>query len=485
MENMTKLGNQLDNPFSVKNMSLAWENLKKENSKLRMGNSEDVIKTTHLYLKFIPKNEEQLSILARDTSLVLYTYPLDYEIVKEGNFYHDPSVPVSQPTYQYCAIEKDQQIPEQIEYEVLEELFIPDEAENNENVRLNSIFNEEITQQLIDEAYRITGNEDFSSENSKVAASKWRPSGRIRVWDDVRGNWSGVVGVEVRARRWFTTYKGQTNSTGSFTCNGTFRRDANYSLKWEQYHYSIRSGSFGQAKLDGPKRRGSWFRDIGNNELQKLYAFIHLASYNYYYGNRLWLKRPPLNGIFKPQMKIGGHDEDGRSNHNKNRRCLGFSDRIRIFRNINGSRRNSEEIYNVTLHELAHASHWELRKGNWSSTEGKLKESWALGAAWALTRLRYPNHDQWENVSFEWMRNEGEGNYTPLIIDLIDNVNQGATNTARPFDRVTGYSIREIEAVLSRCKNIAQLQNELDARYNKNSDEFLDELFEQYINLER
>ena len=89
---MIILGNQLQNPYSVQNMVKAQNNLN-SSKRSREGIDDIEISTTHLYVKFLPRNDEELSILKRDTSLILFTYPMDYEIAKEGDYYHDPSVP--------------------------------------------------------------------------------------------------------------------------------------------------------------------------------------------------------------------------------------------------------------------------------------------------------------------------------------------------------------------------------------------------------
>jgi len=490
MQGIIKLGKKLENPYSVENMKKAWENLKSSQANGRISGDDLEITITHLYIRFKPKNEDELAILQRDSTLILYTYPLDYEIEQTGDFYHDPEIPVGQPTYQYCAVEVDEKLPEGVEYETLAELFIPDEySDEDESSPNGRIASSSTVAALVDEALRITGNlEERVSDYSNARRSKWRPAGRIRVWDDSRSNWSGVEGIEVRARRWFTTHEGMTDANGNYSCNGRFKRDANYSIKWERYHYSIRSGSIGQAVMDGPKRTGDWNVDIQDNDIQQFYAFIHLGAHHYYYGNILGLSRPPLNGGLKPQMKIGGFDKDGRANHNDDRRFLGIRNQVKMYRIENGNIAGCERLYNTTLHELAHASHWEFRKGEWDNgnTEDKLQESWAMGVAWSLTRLRYPNHNWWANWTFEDMRTDGENQYTPLIIDLIDNINQGTTNTTRPFDRVTGYTISEIEAVIGASDNIAELRDNLRNQYPNNpTRDFLNELFEQYINLTR
>ena len=101
------LGNKLENPYSVTNMRKALNNLKKTTKTLAKTTSNlDInIEAIQLYVKFIPKNEEELSMLKKDTTLVLYSYPLDYEIIEGTGYYRDPEVPEGQPTYQYCAIE--------------------------------------------------------------------------------------------------------------------------------------------------------------------------------------------------------------------------------------------------------------------------------------------------------------------------------------------------------------------------------------------
>ena len=90
MSGMTQLGKKLENPYSVTNMKRAWESLNKSSKVSKNGN----IETTHLYVKFSPKTEEELDMLKRDSTLVLYQIPLDYEVTGNGDFYHDPEVPL-------------------------------------------------------------------------------------------------------------------------------------------------------------------------------------------------------------------------------------------------------------------------------------------------------------------------------------------------------------------------------------------------------
>ncbi len=105
--------------------------------------TEDLeIVATHLYIKFAPKTEQELDNLTVDSTLVLYDYPLDYEIQLTGDYYRDPETPADQPTPQYCAVEvtddvvtdntvvynPDGSVAESrnVKTIILEELFIPD-----------------------------------------------------------------------------------------------------------------------------------------------------------------------------------------------------------------------------------------------------------------------------------------------------------------------------------------------------------------------
>lgn len=318
LDGMMKLGKKLENPYSVDNMKKAWANLKSKNS-IAYSNKEGInISTTHFYLRFKPKNEEELSALKYDSTLILYSYPLDYEITVPGVFYHDPDIPIDKPTYQYCAVKADKVLPKEIEYEILAELFIPDENLDENKDKTARVASPEIIDALVDEALRITGNlENETTSNRRIKSSSWRPAGRIQLFDDQLGRLVGVHGAKVQARRWFTTYEGITDVNGNFSCNGTFKRDANYSIPWERYDYDIRSGSLGQALYNGPKMTGNWNLEIRDG-VSRMYAIVHQACHDYFYGNRLGLKSPPQNSFWKTALKISVWDEpnkDGNASH--------------------------------------------------------------------------------------------------------------------------------------------------------------------------
>lgn len=467
-EGLIKLGEKLENPYSIENMQKALDNLKSSKVSAKSSSVNDIeITTTHLYLRFKPKNEDELNILKADSTFVLYDYPLDYEITENGYFYKDPEVTGDQPTYQYCAIPVDKKLPDGVEHELLANLFIPDEDsdDDTENKIASKSYATDLVDTLVDEALRITNNLDESSTQGKssLAArrSKWRPAGTIKVWDDVLNRYIGVEGVKVRARRWFTTHTGIANADGYYSCDGRFRRDANYKIDWERYKFALQDGWLNGATYNGPKKRGNWDLNLKDDK-QAYYATIFRAAHHYYYKDIKGLKRPPTNSFWKPQMKIRAHNSSNseiNGSHQKDLRIFGAFARIHLYNPQN----SSSEIYGTTIHELAHASHWELRKNNWNDNnlESKVKESWARGVQWELTRMVYPSYQPFYF-----------GDYTGVVQDLIDGKSG--------YDQVENYTIKEIEGVLSSTSSWDSWKNNLKNRYNNATENNLDAVFNRW-----
>ena len=518
------LGEKLENPYAVATMKKALSNLnvtlkKAATAQASAAKTADVINTitvkpTHLYIKFLPKSEEELSILQSDSTLILYSYPLDYEIVAGSGYYRDPEVPAGQPTYQYCAVTIDKQLPSEVEHEILEELYIPDEDKieesSNSAKAVRSAGYDTAINELVDEALRITNNLEKTTTEEQVSESgaieitpkklfrrrpKWRPAGTIKVWDDnigqttqrklirwerketydytpcysgdysncpkrivtnvpiyktvtTTGSHVGVEGVKVRARRWFTTHRGIADANGRYSCDGRFRRPANYSIDWERYHFALQDGWLNGATYNGPKKTGDWNLNLRSDK-QAYYATIFRAAHHYYYKDIKGLRRPPLNSFWRTQMKIRAYKENERSTHKKGRRFLGSQIHMKAYGKF------SQEIYETTIHELAHASHWNMSRSKFDDTQSIVKESWAVGVQQELTRMIYHKR----NPTY------GRLNYTEIAEDLIDGNKVRRTSYWYDFntktwctdiqtitrtynDNVSGFTIRQLEDAL-------------------------------------
>lgn len=248
------LGEKLKNPYSVSNMQIAYDLLSPTTKALTVGTT-NIIKTTHYYVKFKPKTDEELTRLLLDSLLILYPYPLDYKVISYGSgYYRDPEInDDNQPTYYYASVKQDYIFPDNIEYEILENLFIPDDNDNPIPVRSGGTLPESFVDELVDMSLKLTGNDD-EFVGTKARAS-WQPSGTIKYADPVLGD-IGLEGIEVRAKRWFTTHIGYTDINGNYSCDGTFKRPADYSFELSRTDFMIRGDSdvpvsFGQNNLQG------------------------------------------------------------------------------------------------------------------------------------------------------------------------------------------------------------------------------------------
>lgn len=467
-----RLGKQLENPYSVENMQKAWDNIAIPT--MRSAMSE--VPTTHLYLKFKPQDEEQLSILKNDTSIIWYDYPLDYEMLEEGgSYYHDPEVPLDQPTYQYTAVSVDHPLPQGVEYELLANLYIPEEQESGARLQ-----QQEWIDQLVDEALLITDNLEPTTRDSRgitARRKRWRPAGTMKVWDDNYNKYVPIKYLKVNARRWFTTYTGITNSSGYYSCNGTFKRKANYSLQFERYDFEIRDAWLSTANINGPKKKGNWNLNM-NGGKREFWATIFRATSHYYYDNIKGLRRPPQNSFWNTQLKLRAmYESNGNVNGSHCAACgfFGLGSAIKIYNPQNDSR----DIYATTIHELAHASHWNMDQSNYNSGNRIVLESWARGVERELTRQIYSSY----NPHYSRLR------YTGVVHDMIDGYkkrhssyywtedNAWVVSYKNYYDQVSGYTIRQIEDALYGEKYWNNWKNNIKNSYNNATENNLDASF--------
>ena len=175
------LGEKLNNPYTLDNMRLAIEEINKKH--LTKSAISTDIKPTHYYIKFKPKNEEDLDKLDADTTVFYYCFPLDYDIEQEGSYYHDPELPDDVPTYQYCAVDVNHKLPD-VEHEILEELYILEDVNvyedgnNNNDNSLEKSYKEDYWETLEIQAKLLAGYEVDLTKHSK-----WRPKGYLRYQD--------------------------------------------------------------------------------------------------------------------------------------------------------------------------------------------------------------------------------------------------------------------------------------------------------------
>lgn len=144
------LGQQIGNSFSVDNMKLAYQ-------KIGLKSKADNLEANALYVKLLPANADDISKIETDTNLVIFDFPLDYEIIQEGDYYIEPGIVDTFLNPRYVIVKEEEELPD-MPYEIKDELYVPDNEKEGEAIVWAMILNGEIevpidkdTIQVVDE----------------------------------------------------------------------------------------------------------------------------------------------------------------------------------------------------------------------------------------------------------------------------------------------------------------------------------------------
>ena len=442
-EGMTVLGKRIEIPYSIENLNRAYNSLDAETkSQINL----EQITPTHYYIKFSPKNVEELDILRNiKPRLILSEEPLDYEIQEGGTYYHDPSLPEDVPTFQYSTIsvERWRELSDtlSVNSEILISAYIPDYDDDLTKSLPNGI-NVSAYLALLKEAYKITG---IPYEDISTKGAEWHPQGTIKAFDDITGTMVPVPGVRVRGTHLLKTHEDLTDETGYYWLR-SFKNPVNMKIIWESNDWDIRNGSIGQATYSGPKiKSGRWDLNADASYSKTIrYAAIQRAAYRHYYGNNCGLARP--NNSRKE--KIGYFHEDiGPNGDYCDQWGMTIWTDIRIAGKNKWGWRDPSEIFSTTCHELGHAVHYINSTNNYNHSELRLIESWARFVQYLLTiqeyrelgvesSLYYYPYSSYptmfqpdDSYNFQYRPNNNSDSdyyntYTPCLIDLYDDYNQ-------------------------------------------------------------
>jgi hypothetical protein len=470
-EGIITLGQKLSNPYVLTLMQQAKTNLQ---SKGVISQFPINIRETHYYVKFKPRNWNEYDDLKEDSTLDLSDIPYDYEITKNGNYYHDPTINDTLPTYQYATVPAGFHFNDTIPYEIISPLYIP-EADNT--LLGTSDQNESFVENLLNEAYTLTGNYEDTIPIENYTQRKYFPSGRIQIFDTRLNTIYGLEGLKVTARRWFIVYTAYCDRFGQYIMSKRFTRPCNYSAWFENKRILVKKG--GVHWINGPKQTDPWNHTI-NDGFDRFAGHIFRAAYRYHYKDIGGLQRP-FRWLGRKTAYIAKDGEGTGVNP-----IVLNNIKIWRFKNKAFDEWGSDDIFSTTCHETGHTSHsirmntvfqfWQVGR--------QLQESWAVCIEWYLTHLEYAekgitNYGEWnyrpsstpnfpnEQAYQFWNKAEYSGWYTTMYIDVIDNHNElgvfypgwgsGVVN-----DQVSGYSLPFIESeLLKHIYGLASLKEKL------------------------
>ena len=354
-----ELGRKLENPYSVTNVRKAMTALFPTRASVDVPVSD-------LYVRFLPKNSDDLGVLS-DLGLDLFDHPLDHEIVKTGDYYHDPLIPSEEITWQYAVVPSDFVFPDDISYEILDECFIPDEGvvtKGFEDVDWISVERK---------AFEITDNADMLVPQTR---SRTKPSGQITIVDDKLRKTVGVscvkvmANVFVRVSSTFTDKDGKYQFSMKFSAkphyNICFKNKIGFTIGLNKILVPASTSSIGKGSPDGVNVK------IDSKSDATLFrrCVVNNAAYDYYMKcERTGVTKPAKNirfwilNILKPSSTLMIHHGAFLDNKLVSKYLGVYSAVVRIFspditigsKDKNG---NYAELYMTTIHEMAHATHF-------------------------------------------------------------------------------------------------------------------------------
>ena len=219
---MIVLGEQLQDPYSVDNMTKALQTVHPAAA------GRVALEATDFYVRFLPKNEDQLNTLV-NLGLELVDHPLDYRIVREGDWYHDPEIPEDSITWLYTVVPVDFEFPRDIRYERLDDCYL---ADHDVSTKADGIDWEAVER----EAFRLTGNESelLPMTKDEEDSGPQSPSGRIAFLDpDHSEEPEGVKGVKVVCNSFVKFAICYTDEDGNYRMTKSFSSRPRYRLVFQ------------------------------------------------------------------------------------------------------------------------------------------------------------------------------------------------------------------------------------------------------------
>lgn len=339
------------------------------------------LEPTDYYVKFMPKNRDELQRLRTDYDLELFDYPLDIQL-DPGEEYVNTNLPETDLVWLYTTVESDFVFPNDISYQILCECYIPEDEEVIEVVPTKagdpSVIN------VKEKAFQSCGY-----EVNVGTKAMYIPHGRIYVQENATTE-VPLKGVKVKCRTIVDFATAYTDENGWYTMDKSFLVNPTYVIEFaNEKDFSIwdNFGPLSTATYNmGTDSSAGHYETIGINSSAWVRAVVNNSAYEYYemceqtgillppsdlkiwiWNNIVESSAPVLRCITDPVdidvLKFMGREIPIE---------LSLLDVISTLRGVlpdvtigamtkdSGNRRkkNFREIYKVVCHELAHTSHF-------------------------------------------------------------------------------------------------------------------------------
>lgn len=356
------LGETLPNPYSLANMEASLQSLGKTKASPNLT-------ANCVYVRFLPATPEEYEVLA-GMGLDLLDHPLDRRILKDGDWWHDPSLPEDCITWQYTTVPPDFEFPETIRHEILEECFVPG---NEEPVKGMEFIDWDLVER---KAYELSGNSGMLAPETKA---KSHPTGKISIIDRsmTSNKTSGVSGVKVMANTFVKIASAYTDKDGKYSFDAKFSSKPHYRLCFSNkkgfsigLNLVLVPASLSALGKGMPEGMDYTVDENSDDELFRR-SVVNNAAYDYFeMCQKDGITPPPANtrfwilGSLRPSCTMMMH-------HGAilDAKLIGsyldiYKALVRVVApditiGVKGKKDNYAAIYSSAVHELAHASHFQ------------------------------------------------------------------------------------------------------------------------------
>lgn len=360
-----ELGDKLEDPYTVENVTKAIEALYPTKA------GRITLKPTDIYARFLPKDDKEFETLM-ELGVEFMDHPLDYAIIKDGDYYHDPEIEEGDVTWQYAVLPEDFIFPEGIKFEILDYCYISD---NDPSTRAGD---DGIDWDKVEEkAFELTGNSALYIHGTKASSG---PQGRITIVDDEYngGKPFGLGGVKVLCNSFVKCGGAYTDRDGYYKLSKKFSSKPRYMLTFKnkagfKIGYNLILSTASTSTLGKGAAEGQDFQiDKTCNHKLFVRSAISAAAYDYI----MRCKEDGMDGVAAPpgSLRIWVFWSINASSASMLKhgtlidntvvgKYLGiFAELLKWFLpDITIGAKGAEtfqDIYKETVHELAHASHF-------------------------------------------------------------------------------------------------------------------------------
>ncbi|MCF6296096.1 MAG: hypothetical protein L3J25_10465 [Flavobacteriaceae bacterium] len=305
------LGEQLKNPYSVANMKNAFSyyNEKVSNSPFK----KKKVKVTHFYIKITPTTENHLIALdnldnSDDVdSPILHDYPLDYDIIEEGDYYIEPKDENDLYYPSYTVIPVGYKLPNNLPFENIEDLYYPEDekeydietvalffADWKDDLEADDIF---VTEETLPEYLKKSLEEQNAN---RLFGRRYRPYGYVNIENTDSNDFDPLMKAKISIGRSFWWRYTYTDDAGYFRSPKKYRGKVRIRAKWRGYTATIRKtwneilGFWVSDHLMTLKRRSNGrTKNISYTEPHNGIFGVDLR------GGHLWFKGTTHNGLRK------------------------------------------------------------------------------------------------------------------------------------------------------------------------------------------